>query len=144
MNPNGAHYNVRSSFNIVRHGLGNRPDMVWQVRGSVGEVGGEEEWDWINQTRGGRSGDQQRCNSMAGSIAAVSSKAAADRMGGRERGGFCRSIKKLVVSEVRPWDGTVVLGDTLTLATGIADTRSSGCKSNRPKAADLRKGSQRK
>lgn len=59
---------------MVGQGLGNGPDMMREIGGAIGEVGGEEEGYGVDENGGDGCGDEQGGDDMSSYMASVSRK----------------------------------------------------------------------
>lgn len=80
MNPYGAHDNVGLGRRAVRERLGDGPDMVWEDGGAIGNVGGEEEGNRIQEDRSDGGRDEEGCDDVSGGVATVARKGATEGM----------------------------------------------------------------
>lgn len=80
MNPDRTHNDIRFNERIVGQRLRVSPYMVGEAGRSIGEVCCEEEGDGIYEAGGDSSRDQERCNSMTGSITSVAGEGSANGM----------------------------------------------------------------
>lgn len=80
MDPNGAHDDVRSVVAVTRERLGRGPDMVREIRSSVGEVGGEEKRDRIDQDERHTDREEEGGDGQPRRLPAIASKGLSDRV----------------------------------------------------------------
>lgn len=80
MDPYRAHDDIGLGRGAVREGLGDCPDMVGEDRGAVGDIGGEEERNRIQENGGDGGRDEEGRDDVSSSIATVARKGATKGM----------------------------------------------------------------
>lgn len=133
MDPYRSHDNIGLGDGRVGKRLGNCPNMVGQVGGTVYEVRGEEEGNRIAEDCGHGGRDEKGCDDMTSSVAAVSRKSLSKGVGWGEDRAFGGSVvitrqisvgfESEVMLRLRLLFLTLFLGK-LTLAAGTRGTKS--------------------
>lgn len=80
MNPYRAHDHVWISIGAVWEGLGDSPGMMREDRGPIGNVGGEEKGNRIDENRSNGGGDEESRDNVSSGITTVAREGAAERM----------------------------------------------------------------
>lgn len=80
MYPHRSHHNIRTRIRSTPKGLCRCPDMMRKIRSSIGEVIGEEEWNWVEEDRSYGDRYQKGKDRMSSSPIAISRKGISDRV----------------------------------------------------------------